>query len=145
MNRFQKYIVRLTAGLLFTSMIPTAQAGIAVIVNPAVKEIGLTKEKVVDIYLGRKKSYSDGTRIEPVDQMADSAVRDKFYQAVVKMSTSEVNRYWAKLRFTGKGKPPRVVAGDEAVRNWVASHPGAIGYIDGKYLNNSVKVVLIIP
>lgn len=145
MSRFQKYIVKLIAGFLFASVIPVAHAGIAIIVNPAVKEIGLTKEKVVDIYLGRKKSYSDGTRIEPVDQMEDSAVRNKFYQSVIKKSTSEVNRYWAKLKFTGKGKPPKVVAGDEAVVNYVATHPGAIGYIDGKYLNNSVKVVLIIP
>ncbi|MBI1422225.1 MAG: phosphate ABC transporter substrate-binding protein [Gammaproteobacteria bacterium] len=145
MSKLQNVFGSVLAILLLVAVIPNVQAEIAVITNPDVKEIGLSKDKLADIYLGRKKSYSDGSRVEPVDQEADTAVRDKFYRAVVKMSNSEVNRYWAKLKFTGKGKPPRVVNGDESVRDWVASHSGAIGYIDGKYLNDSVKVVLIIP
>jgi len=145
MSKLQKILSKLLVVLLLASVIQTVQAEIAIITHPDVKEIGLSKEKVADIYLGRKKTFSNGTRVEPVDQAADSAMHKKFYQAVIKMSNSDVNRYWSRLKFTGKGKPPRVVTGDEAVRDWVASHPGAIGYIDGKYLNNSVKVVLIIP
>ena len=145
MSKLQRVFGRLLAGMLLVGIIPIVHAEIAVITNPDVKEIGLSKEKLADIYLGRINTYSNGTRIEPVDQTADSAVHNKFYQAVVGMSNSEVNRYWSKLRFSGKGTPPRVIAGDESVRGWVASHPGAIGYIDGKYLDSSVKVVLIIP
>jgi ABC-type phosphate transport system substrate-binding protein len=145
MNKLQKILGKLLAGLLLVTLFPMAYAEIAVITNPDVKEIGLSKEKLADIYLGRKNSYSDGTSIDPVDQSEDSAIRNKFYQSVVGMSNSEVNRYWSRLRFSGKGTPPRIITGDQAVRDWVASHPGAIGYIDGKYLNNSVKVVLIIP
>ena len=121
-----------------------ATADIAVITNPGVKEIGLSKDKIADIYMGKIKTYSNGTRVQPVDQAANSPIRDRFYKAIVGMSDSEVNRYWSKLKFTGKGKPPKNVNGDEAVKNWVASNPGAIGYIDGKYLDKSVKVVLII-
>jgi ABC-type phosphate transport system substrate-binding protein len=129
MSKLQIMFSRLLALLLLVTVVPNVQAEIAVITSPNAKEIGLTREKVADIYLGRKKSYADGTRIEPVDQGTDTAIRDKFYSSVIKMTNSEVNRYWAKLKFTGKGKPPRVISGDEAVRDWVASHPGAIGYI----------------
>lgn len=145
MSKLQRVLGKLLAGLLLVSLMPVAHAEIAVITNPDVKEIGISKAKLADIYLGRKHSYSDGSTIVPVDQAEDSAIRDKFYQAVVGMSGSAVNRYWSRLRFSGKGNPPMVISGDEAVRDWVASHPGGIGYIDGKYLNNSVKVVLIIP
>lgn len=145
MRMLQNIFSRMLVVLLFSCVIPTVQAEVAIITNPNVKEIGLSKADVANIYLGKKKTYSDGTRIKPVDQSADTKIRKQFYRVVIKMSGSEVNRYWSKLEFTGKGKPPRVISGDEAVRDWVASHPGAIGYIDGKYLNNSVKVVLIIP
>lgn len=144
MSKLQNIFSRLLAILLLATVFQTAQAEIAVITHPDVNEIGLSRDKVADIYMGKKKTYSNGVRVEPVDQAADTAVRDKFYRSVIRKSNSEINRYWAKLKFTGKGKPPRVISGDEAVRNWVATHPGAIGYIDGKYLNKSVKVVLII-
>ena len=41
-------------------------------------------------------------------------------------------------------KPPVVVLSDDAVKELVANTPGAIGYIDGKSLDKSVKVILII-
>ena len=145
MSKLQKIFSSVLMVLLLACAIPSVQAEIAVITNPSVKEIGLSRENVADIYLGKKKTYSDGARAKPVDQSTDSMLREQFYRSVVRMSASEVNRYWAKLEFTGKGKPPKVVSGNEAVKHWVASHPGAIGYIDGKSLDNSVKVVLIIP
>lgn len=145
MSKLLRSVGKLLAISLFVGVVPIVHAEIAVVVNPSVKDIGISKQKLAKIYLGRKKTYSDGTRIEPVDQSADSAIRKKFYQSVVGMSVSDANRYWSRLRFSGKGKPPRTIAGDESVRDWVATHPGAIGYIDGKYLNSSVKVVLIIP
>jgi ABC-type phosphate transport system substrate-binding protein len=55
-----------------------------------------------------------------------------------------MNRYWSKRKYTGKGKPPVVALGDDAVKELVANTPGAIGYIDGKSLDKSVKVILII-
>lgn len=122
-----------------------AQAEIAVITHPGVKEIGLSQAKIADMFLGKIKKYSNGEHVKPVDQRKNNPIRDKFYLEVLKMSAGEVNRYWAKRKYTGKGKPPREIVGDEAVKTWVASHPGAIGYIDGKYLDTSVKVVLIIP
>ena len=49
-----------------------------------------------------------------------------------------------KLKYTGKGKPPKKFSSSEEVIKWVSRTEGAIGYIDGKSLNKSVKVVLIL-
>lgn len=124
---------------------PIANAGVAVITHTGVKEIGLSKEKLADIYLGKIKTYSNGTKIQPVDLPGNDSAHQKFYQDVVKKSDSEINRYWAKLKFTGKGKPPLQFDDPRDVVKWVSNNEGAIGYIDGKYLNKSVKVVLILP
>lgn len=145
MNKLLNVCHRTLVGLLLLAGVQVAHAEIAVITHPGVKEIGISREAVANMYLDKKKTYTDGSRVNPVDQPSGMPARDKFYRAVLRMSDSEVNRYWSKIKFTGKGKPPRVIAGDEAVKNWVAANPGAIGYIDGKFLDKSVKVVLIIP
>jgi ABC-type phosphate transport system substrate-binding protein len=124
---------------------PIANAGVAVITHPGVKEIGLSKNKLAQIYLGKIKNYSNGRSIKPVDLPKSSPAHKKFYKSVVKKSDSAVKRYWSKLQFTGKGKPPKELSSAREVIKWVANTEGAIGYIDGKYLNKSVKVVLIIP
>jgi ABC-type phosphate transport system substrate-binding protein len=124
---------------------PIANAGVAVITHPGVKEIGLSKSKLAQIYLGKLKNYSNGRTIKAVDLPKGSSANKKFYKSVVKKSPAAVKRYWSKLKFTGKGKPPKELGSDREVVQWVANTPGAIGYIDGKYLNKSVKVVLILP
>lgn len=124
---------------------PIANAGVAVITHPGVKEIGLSKTKLAQIYLGKMKNYSNGKNIKAVDLPKNSAAHKKFYKSVVKKSDSAMNRHWSKLKFTGKGKPPKKLDTARDVIKWVANTEGAIGYIDGKYLNKSVKVVLILP
>jgi hypothetical protein len=44
--------------------------------------------------------------------------------------------------FTGKGTPPKEVADDAAVKSFVATTPGAVGYIDESKVDASVKVLL---
>ena len=64
---------------------------------------------------------------------------------MIQKSEDELKGYWSKLMFSGKGQPPREVGDDAAVKAWVASNPDAIGYIDGKFVDGSVKVLFIIP
>lgn len=145
MNKLYKIF---TLSLMMASLYlfaPIANAGVAVITHPSVKEIGLSKNKLALIYLGKLKNYSNGKTIKAVDLPKGSKARKKFYASVVKKSESALNRHWSKLKYTGKGKPPKVLDSARAVVKWVASNKGAIGYIDGKYLNKSVKVVLILP
>ena len=132
-------------GLVLMASVSAANAEIAIIAHPSTKEIGVSKTTIADMFMGKTKTFRNGTRVKPVDQAKGSSIRSKFYKSVVRKSEAQVNRYWAKLKYTGKGKPPKEVSGDAAVKDWVASNPGAIGYIEGKHLDSSVKVVLIIP
>lgn len=141
---FKLFSLSLVASSLYL-VAPIANAGVAVITHPGVKEIGLSKNKLAQIYLGKIKNYSNGRTIKAVDLPKSSPAHKKFYKSVVKKSSSAVKRHWSKLKFTGKGKPPKELSNPRDVVKWVATTEGAIGYIDGKYLNKSVKVVLILP
>lgn len=114
-------------------------AEVAVIVNPA-NSNQLDANAIKKIYLGKSKSFDDGVKVNPVNQDGNS-VADEFNDKVVGKSGSQLNAYWSKLVFTGKGTPPEKLSNDQAVIDFVSSNTDAIGYIDSAKVTDSVKVV----
>lgn len=114
-------------------------AEVAVIVNPANTNT-VSQDDIKKIYLGKSKSFADGTKITPVNQNAN-AIADEFNDKLVGKSSSQLNAYWSKLVFTGKGTPPNKLDNDQAVIDFVAANADAIGYIDSAKASDKVKVV----
>lgn len=135
--------------VLFTFFLGVAavpvHAALAIIVHPGSNLSGIAADEAADIYLAKVGVFANGKRAIPVDQAANSPSRKKFYSSVIKKDDSTLKVYWSKLLFTGKANPPRELVDDAAVKSWVAGNPEAIGYVDGKFVDSSVKVLLIIP
>lgn len=143
-----KIFFRTFSTLVLLSMLAittVAQAEIVVITNKASKLHGITLVEVGKLYLAQSRSFSNGNRASVADYAPGTAIREQFYKKVLKMTDSEVSRYWAKRKFTRKLKPPKKISGEVAMKQWVASTTDSLGYIDGKELDGSVKVLLIIP
>ena len=134
----------LLLAVLFTVVLPV-KAEIVVIANKATKLPGTTPAELGKLYLGQNKSFSNGLRVVVADQETGTAIHRQFYKKILNMSEGELGRYWAKRKFTRKFKPPKIISGDAAMKQWVAITPDSLGYIDSKSLDNSVKVLLIIP
>lgn len=120
----------------------SAHAGVVVIVSAKSQVTHLTAEQTSRIFLGKVSKFPDGGEALPIDQPQGRAIRDEFYSAIVHKSASQLAAYWAKIIFTGDGRPPVVLDSNTAVRKAVATNPNAIGYIDKNSVNKSVKVVL---
>lgn len=135
------------AGLLLavSGMFGVAQAELAIIAHPSQKVVGVSLEDVGDIYLGRARSFPTGGPVEAVDQDSGTASHRQFLDKALKMDERALKSYWAKRIFAGKSKPPRSMGDDEAVKKWVAANPNGLGYVQGKFVDSSVKVLLIIP
>lgn len=131
------------AGLLF-GMSP-AYSALAIIVHPSNSMSDVSAGDVARIFLGKDRFFPNDEKIDSVDQPVGSPMRNKFYSSIVKKSESKVQQYWAKLKFSGKGRPPKSMGNDAAVKAFVAKNPNAIGYIDKKAMDRSVKVLLIVP
>ena len=56
-------------------------------------------------------------------------------------SPAQVKAFWAKLIFTGRGRPPAVVSDREELIDRLIADPNAIGYIDSSYVDDRVKIV----
>ncbi|MEC8428510.1 MAG: phosphate ABC transporter substrate-binding protein [Pseudomonadota bacterium] len=117
----------------------TAWSGVAVIVNPA-NGNALSGADVTRIFLGKKKSFPDGSEAIPVDQAEGSATRSTFVSTVLKKNDQQIKAYWAQLLFTGKGTPPKEVGSAADVKKLVSENPALIGYIDSSEVDDSVKV-----
>lgn len=134
MNIFAKAAL---AAVLVSS---TAQANVVIIANPAGPDM-LSKAQVSKLYLGKTKKLPNGMKAQIIEQSQGSALRAEFHEAITGKTDAQLQSYWSRLVFTGKGKPPKTIASSDLIRSQVASHPTAIGYIDEADLTSSVKVV----
>jgi ABC-type phosphate transport system substrate-binding protein len=115
---------------------------IVVIVNPASGVDHLTRNEVIDIFLGRYRKLPSGRAALPIDVAESSIERARFYQLLVKKSPADMSSYWARLVFSGQTSPPFQVPDTKTAVELVQSNPNAIAYVDSASVGPGVKVVL---
>lgn len=124
--------------------VAAAPARIAVIVGPSAPRIALSHGTLRDIYLMKVFVDRDGHRLIPVNLPPESPLREAFTRALIRMSDNRLQDYWNRQYFQGVS-PPYVLASPQAVVRFVASTPGAIGYVPACALDTSVQVALWLP
>ena len=115
-------------------------ANVSVIVNSA-NGAAIDESDIARIFLGKVKTFSTGDKVTLVNLKFKEATRNEFEKKVLKKSSSQVKAYWSKLMFSGKGKPPKELASDKDILNFVAANPGAIGYVAEGSVDGTVKVI----
>jgi len=139
----QRILITLALCLLtFGAADANEPASIVVIVNPASGIDKLSRDEVIDIFLGRYRKLPSGRVAMPIDMENPNADRARFYQLLVNKSPTEISSYWARLVFSGKSSPPFQVPDAQTAVELVQSNPNAIAYVDRASLNSRVKVVL---
>lgn len=119
-------------------------AGVAVVVNPA-NANALSDKDISRVYLGKKKTFASGGAIQALQPKEGDASRSSFVTGLLKKTERQYKAYWAKLLFTGKGKPPQELGSSAAVKAEVAANADAIGFINSADVDDSVKVVYELP
>ena len=123
---------------------PASLAGqegrVAVIVHPE-RRAELSLDEIAQIYLRRKRFWTDGSIIVPLNLPSTASLRVHFSQAVLNQTETRLADYWNRQYFYGV-LPPATLASTEAVRRYVASDPNAIGYVPASEVDGSVRVIL---
>lgn len=101
----------------------------------------LSSEYISRIFLGKKKSFSNGVSAIPLDLTSGDPARTNFVKSLLKKNDQQIKAYWAQLLFTGKGTPPREVDNASMVIDLISKNPSLIGYVDSADLDDRVKVV----
>jgi ABC-type phosphate transport system substrate-binding protein len=118
-----------------------ALADVVAVVSAKSPVTALSKNQLLDIFLGRANRYPDGTPASPIDQAEGSPLRDEFYTKVAGQTAAQMLAYWSKIIFTGRGQPPPTVSNDAEMKKRIRDITGAIGYIDRAAVDDSVRIV----
>ncbi len=127
----QRWSASLAALLLLCSAVAAAAASrlpFKVIVHPGVTGKSVTKALLKEIFLRTTVKWGDETPIAPVDLLSSSPARQAFNQEVLALSALDVQRYWVLQMSKGRVPPPAKKTEEEVIA-FVASTPGAIGYL----------------
>ena len=111
-----------------------------VIGNPAGVD-ALSSSEVKKLFLGKLKKLPNGANPVVIEYPDGTPIRTQFHNAMTNKSEAQLQAYWSKLIFTGKGTPPKTVATAAEVIAEVANNPNAIGYLDSSEVTASVKVL----
>ncbi len=122
-------------------LVNAAQADIAVITHPQSNVTQLTREQVVDIYMGRTSTFPNGRPAIAFDLKGNQPTRSAFYQQLVGKSVAQINAYWARLLFTGSATPPMALKDSATMLHMVQENRDAIGYIDSTEMSGKLNVV----
>jgi len=131
----------LVASLLAWDSLSHAAAQIAIIVhhdNP-VRDLPLATLR--RLYFGQTTTFSNGERVVLLEC---TPLQAAFYRKTLGMSPELLHRHWIGLVFQGEDAiPPQPLPDDESVKRFVAEHPGAIGFVDVRTADATVKVLTV--
>jgi ABC-type phosphate transport system substrate-binding protein len=133
-----------TAFALAAVVLGTGQAAAELVTVVSAKSAvtTLTRNQVVDIFLGKVSRFPDGGPAVPIDQVEGAAARDEFYRTLAGKSPGQMNAHWSKIIFTGRGHPPTEAANGEALKRLLVATPGAIGYLDRSLVDGALRVLV---
>lgn len=118
-----------------------AWADLVVIVNARSGVAAMTRNEVVHIFFGRNRLFFNGQEAHPVDLQGKHPVRLDFYRRLVGKELAEIDAYWSRQQFTGGARPPVQLESSADVLEWVATQPGAIGFVELPHADARVRVV----
>ena len=100
----------------------------------------LSKQQIIDIFMGRTTFYASGQRIILLDQKLNSSTRKQFYLNLVNKTLNEINSYRARFLFSGRATLPREVSDKELI-NYLETDTDAIGYVEADKVNDKLKIL----
>lgn len=141
--KMKRLVLPLWFVLLALPLIPAARAQeLVVIVNPAIGVQHLSRREVLDIFLGRYRTFPSGSTALPIDLDINSVERKQFYVLLAHKDASDMGSYWARLTFSGKISPPFAVSDARMAIDIVANNPNAIAYVDRAAVDDRVRIAL---
>ncbi len=106
-------------------------------------KLALDHDELRNIYLKKIFIDEDGRRLIPVNLPPGTPLRALFASRLIGMGEPQLASYWNRQYFQGV-IPPYVLASQQAVVRFVATTPGAIGYVASCHLDDQVRVLLVV-
>jgi len=95
------------------------------------------------IFMKQTRMWSHAESMVPVDWDATSPYREEFSRLVMGRTVREMGDYWVQQGVTQGMMPPSTQRSSRAMLRFIASVPGAIGYVPAADVDDTVVAVKI--
>jgi hypothetical protein len=140
MKRKLIFVFFVAVGLL---LLDSAHGQIVVIANQSVRSAEISDSDLRDVFAGAVVSLPGGDRVRPV-LLRSGGAHEEFLARYFGKSDAAFRADWKRLIFSGASTMPKTVDSEEAMVQYVARTPGAIGYVSESASQKDVKVLLVI-
>jgi len=118
---------------------------LVMVVNKGNSSSSLTKSDAKRLVLGQTISWPGGGKVVLVMKPEQSADRASVLQKVCGMSEAEYTRYEMQVVFAGRpAAAVQIETSSAAVKSFVKSNPGAVGFVHHSEVDGDLKAVLSI-
>lgn len=123
---------------------PDDGGDLAIIVNASCSLNEVSSAELVRIFKGQKTKNPDGVRYLLASLGTGSPERAAALKGIYGMTDAEYDRYFLQATFAGTVQSaPRILPDGPSLRQFVASTPGAIGYLFAKDAGVGVKILKV--
>ena len=135
-------------GILIWLAVPASQSQaqsatgqcVAFVVHKSSPLSNVSLDELRKICLMDKTVGPDGQKFKILMREPKQPERDAVLREIFRMSDAEYNRHFLQAVFTGAIQAaPKQIGSSAAVKSFVASTPGAVGYVRGDELDDTVK------
>ncbi len=126
--KLSRLSVLLVLALLLMIVGVSQASGVIVIANPDVADSSLDKDLLTRIYQGKVSRWHNDSKVVPV-MLRDGPTHEAFATDYLGTTPSRFRTYWKQAVFSGRGIPPKSFDSELELVKYVASTPGAIGYV----------------
>lgn len=130
-------------GLLLVSLCLPLQAEPVAIAHPGEAHSKIAQKTLRAIFGMTMQTWPDGRPLTVFVFRDDDPQHQQFCRKVIGVLPYTLRRNWDRLLFSGAAQAPIVVETPQEMLSRVATTPGAIGYIEKEWVNDSVSIIEI--
>jgi ABC-type phosphate transport system substrate-binding protein len=117
------------------------EPAVLLVANPDVTTRLLNRDTARAIISMRQRTWPDGQAVRVFVLGNNHPVHARFTKEQLSVYPHQLQLAWDRIVFSGTGQAPNRVSNQMEMRDNVANTPGALGYLEREYLDDSVQVI----
>ena len=114
---------------------------IVLIAHPSVGTLKVHRDTVWAMFAMRQRTWPNGQAAQVFVLPNRDPVHGRFTKEQLGVYPHQLQLAWDRMVFSGMGQAPNRVRDQAEMRERVAGTPGALGYLEREYLDESVLVI----
>jgi ABC-type phosphate transport system substrate-binding protein len=143
--RLLRILLPLALGLSGAQHVLADAPAVVVIAHPAVAVTSLPRADVRAFLLGTNTNWPSGGGAVRLAVLTSGPAHEAAMADIVGRTPAQFDNHWKRLVFTGGGAMPHLGRNEAEVVAYVASTPGALGYVGPAALTDAVKRIDVTP